>query len=88
MKRPKITIVGAGNIGATTAHSCAGRPNWETLCSWIYRPTGDMPHGEADRIFSRPARSRTFDARLTGTNELCTNGTTATLVVITAGMAR
>ena len=44
MKRAKITIVGAGNVGATTAHWCAAAELGDIVLLDIPQ-TEDMPKG-------------------------------------------
>ena len=46
MRRAKITIVGAGNVGATTAHWCAAAELGNIVLLDIPQ-TGDMPKGKA-----------------------------------------
>jgi malate dehydrogenase len=85
MGRAKITIVGAGNVGATCAHWCAAAELGDVVLVDI-PATGDMPKGKAlDLLQSSPIAS--FDANITGTTEY---GPTAgsDVVVITAGIAR
>src|SRR3954452_21036538 len=45
MSRAKITIVGAGNVGATTAHWCAAAELGDIVLLDIPQ-TGDMPKGK------------------------------------------
>jgi malate dehydrogenase len=85
MGRAKITIVGAGNVGATTAHWCAAAELGDIVLVDI-PATGDMPAGKAlDLMQSSPIMG--FDARITGTTDY---GPTAgsDVVVITAGIPR
>jgi len=46
MARPKITIIGAGNVGATTAHWCAAAELGDIVLVDIPQ-AGDMPKGKA-----------------------------------------
>ena len=55
MKRAKITIIGAGNVGATTAHWCAAAELGDIVLLDIPQ-TEDMPKGKALDLF-RPRRS-------------------------------
>jgi malate dehydrogenase len=85
MRRAKITIVGAGNVGATTAHWCAAAELGDIVLLDIPQ-VEDMPKGKAlDLMQSSPIVG--FDARITGTNNY--DDTAASdVVVITAGIAR
>jgi len=85
MRRAKISIIGAGNVGATTAHWCAAAELGDIVLLDIPQ-TENMPRGKAlDLLQSSPIMG--FDARITGTN---TYDETADsdVVVITAGIAR
>src|SRR6202008_3575362 len=46
VRRAKITIIGAGNVGATTAHWCAAAELGDIVLLDIPE-TGDMPKGKA-----------------------------------------
>jgi malate dehydrogenase len=85
MRRAKITIVGAGNVGATTAHWCAAAELGDIVLVDI-PATGDMPKGKAlDLMQASPIVG--FDANILGTTDY---GPTADsdVVVITAGVPR
>src|SRR5205823_8143537 len=85
MGRAKITIVGAGNVGATCAHWCAAAELGDIVLVDI-PATESMPKGKAlDLMQAGPIVG--FDANIVG----CTDyGPTAgsDVVVITAGIAR
>jgi malate dehydrogenase len=85
MGRAKITIVGAGNVGATCAHWCAAAELGDIVLVDI-PATENMPKGKAlDLMQSGPIAG--FDSNIVG----CTDyGPTAgsDVVVITAGIAR
>jgi malate dehydrogenase len=85
MSRPKISIIGAGNVGATTAHWCAAAELGDIVLLDIPQ-VGDMPKGKAlDLMQASPIMG--FDSRITGTNDYAdTKG--SQVVVITAGIAR
>jgi malate dehydrogenase len=85
MRRAKITIVGAGNVGATTAHWCAAAELGDIVLVDIPL-TEDMPKGKAlDLMQSSPIMG--FDANIIGTtNYDATAG--SDVVVITAGIPR
>ncbi|MAT72614.1 MAG: malate dehydrogenase [Planctomycetaceae bacterium] len=85
MKRAKITIVGAGNVGATTAHWCAAAELGDIVLLDIPQ-TEDMPKGKAlDLMQSSPVFG--FDANIVGTTSYeATAG--SDVVVITAGIPR
>src|SRR6188768_1913405 len=85
MKRAKITIVGAGNVGATCAHWCAAAELGDIVLVDIPL-TENMPKGKGlDLMQAGPIMG--FDSNIVG----CTDyGPTANsdVVVITAGIAR
>ncbi|MCA9193663.1 MAG: malate dehydrogenase [Planctomycetales bacterium] len=85
MRRAKITIVGAGNVGATCAHWCAAAELGDIVLLDIPQ-TEDMPKGKAlDLMQSSPIMG--FDSCVTGTTTYdCTSN--SDVVVITAGIAR
>ncbi len=85
MKRAKITIIGAGNVGATTAHWCAAAELGDVVLLDIPQ-TENMPKGKALDLF-QAGPIMDFDARITGTTSY---GDTAgsDVVVITAGIPR
>jgi malate dehydrogenase len=85
VKRAKISIIGAGNVGATTAHWCAAAELGDIVLLDIPQ-TGDMPKGKAlDLAQAGPIMD--FDARITGTTDY--NDTAGSdVVVITAGIPR
>jgi malate dehydrogenase len=85
MKRAKITIIGAGNVGATTAHWCAAAELGDVVLLDIPQ-TGDMPKGKSLDLF-QASPIMGFDARITGTTNY--DDTAASdVVVITAGVPR
>ena len=85
MRRAKITIVGAGNVGATTAHWCAAAELGDIVLLDIPQ-TEDMPKGKAlDLRQSSPIMG--FDSNIIGTTDYeDTHG--SDVVVITAGIPR
>jgi len=85
MQRAKITIVGAGNVGATTAHWCAAAELGDVVLLDIPE-TGQMPKGKAlDLMQASPIAG--FDANITGT--VSYDDTAGShVVVITAGVPR
>jgi malate dehydrogenase len=85
MRRAKITIVGAGNVGATCAHWCAAAELGDVVLLDIPQ-TEDMPKGKAlDLRQSSPIMG--FDSNIIGTNDYKdTHG--SDVVVITAGIPR
>ena len=52
MRRAKITIVGAGNVGATTAHWCAAAELGDVVLVDI-PATENMPKGKALDLIDR-----------------------------------
>jgi malate dehydrogenase len=83
MKRNKITIVGAGNVGATCAHWAAAKELGNIVLIDVIE---GVPQGKAlDLMESAPIEG--FDSIITGTNDY--NDTAGSdVVVITAGIAR
>jgi malate dehydrogenase len=85
MGRAKITIIGAGNVGATTAHWCAAAELGDIVLVDIPQ-VGDMPKGKAlDLMQASPIVG--FDAKITGTSDYADTAGSS-VVVITAGIAR
>jgi malate dehydrogenase len=85
MRRAKITIVGAGNVGATTAHWCAAAELGDIVLLDVPQ-TEDMPKGKAlDLRQASPIVG--FDSDIIGTTDYKdTRG--SDVVVITAGIPR
>ena len=83
MGRPKITVVGAGNVGATCAHWAAARELADVVLVDVVE---GMPQGKAlDLMQARPVFG--FNVEVTGTNDYeATRG--SKVVIITAGIAR
>ena len=85
MSRPKISIIGAGNVGATTAHWCAAAELGDIVLLDIPQ-AGDMPKGKAlDLMQASPIVG--FDANIIGTSDYADTAGSS-VVVITAGIAR
>ncbi|HTU25555.1 MAG TPA: malate dehydrogenase, partial [Pirellulales bacterium] len=85
MRRPKISIIGAGNVGATTAHWCAAAELGDIVLVDIPQ-VGDMPRGKAlDLMQASPIMG--FDSHIIGTHDYA-DTTDSDVVVITAGIAR
>jgi malate dehydrogenase len=79
----KITIVGAGNVGATTAHWAVAKELGEVVLIDIIE---GLPQGKAlDLAESAPLEG--FDCRLVGTNDYADTAN-SDVVVVTAGIAR
>ncbi|TWT43171.1 malate dehydrogenase [Botrimarina hoheduenensis] len=86
MRRAKITIVGAGNVGATCAHWCAAEQLGDIVLLDIPGDMADMPRGKAlDLMQSSPIFG--FDANVIGTNDYA-DSAGSDVVVITAGIPR
>ncbi|MCX7717851.1 MAG: malate dehydrogenase [Candidatus Sumerlaeaceae bacterium] len=82
-KRYKITIVGAGNVGATAAHWAASKELGDIVLVDILE---GVPQGKAlDLLEAGPIEL--FDSRVTGTNDY-KDTAGSDVVVITAGLAR
>jgi len=85
MKRAKISIIGAGNVGATTAHWCASLELGDIVLLDIPE-AGDMPKGKAlDLMQASPIMG--FDADIRGTVDYADTAN-SDIVVITAGIPR
>ena len=85
MRRAKITIVGAGNVGATTAHWCAAAELGDIVLLDIPQ-AGDMPKGKAlDLMEASPIFD--FDSNIIGTSDYA-DSAGSDVVVITAGIPR
>ena len=85
MGRAKITIVGAGNVGATCAHWCAAAELGDIVLVDI-PATENMPKGKAlDLMQASPIVG--FDANIVGTTDYADTAG-SDVVVITAGIAR
>ncbi|HBT76667.1 MAG TPA: malate dehydrogenase [Planctomycetaceae bacterium] len=85
MKRAKISVIGAGNVGATTAHWCAAAELGDIVLLDIPE-AGTMPQGKALDLFeASPVIG--FDATIKGTSDY---GDTerSDVVVVTAGIPR
>jgi len=85
MKRAKITIVGAGNVGATCAHWCAAAELGDVVLLDI-PATEDMPKGKAlDLMQASPIFG--FDSNVVGTTSY-DDAAGSDVMVITAGIPR
>ncbi|MEC9001940.1 MAG: malate dehydrogenase [Planctomycetota bacterium] len=85
MRRSKITIIGAGNVGATTAHWCAAAELGDIVLVDIPASEG-MPAGKAlDLMEASPIVG--FDANIIGTTSY-EETADSDVVVITAGIPR
>src|SRR6187455_1835320 len=83
MARRKVTVVGAGNVGATTAHRIADRQLADVVLVDI---VAGVPQGKAlDLTESGPVEG--YDCRITGSNDY-RESANSDVVVITAGVAR
>ncbi len=85
MRRAKITIVGAGNVGATCAHWCAAGELGDVVLLDIPQAE-DMPKGKAlDLMQASPIMG--FDSTIVGTTSY-EDTAGSDVVVVTAGIAR
>jgi malate dehydrogenase len=81
--RKKVTVVGAGNVGATTAQRLFERGYMDVVLTDVVE---DMPQGKAlDLLESGPVLG--VDASIIGTNDYDATAD-SDLVIITAGIAR
>ncbi len=82
-QRPKITIVGAGNVGATTAHWVASKELGDIV---LVDVLDGIPQGKSlDLMEAGPVED--LDVTLTGSNSYEATAN-SDLVIITAGLAR
>jgi malate dehydrogenase len=83
MKRSKITIIGAGNVGATCAHWAAAKELGDIVLVDI---VDGMPQGKAlDLYEASPIEG--FDVKLVGTNDYADTAG-SDVIVITSGIPR
>lgn len=83
MPRPKVTIVGAGNVGATTAHLLALKGYCDIVLQDIVE---GLPQGKAlDLLEAGPVEG--YDGNITGTNGWDETAG-SDVIVITSGIAR
>ncbi|MCB0417495.1 MAG: malate dehydrogenase [Bdellovibrionaceae bacterium] len=83
MKRPKITIVGSGNVGATAAHWIVSKELGDVVLVDIAE---GIPQGKGlDLLEAGPVEG--FDCHVTGTNDYAATEN-SDVVVITAGLPR
>jgi len=85
MRRAKISIIGAGNVGATTAHWSAAAELGDVVLLDIPATEG-MPAGKALDLF-QASPIMGFDAKIIGTTEWADTAG-SDVVVVTAGIAR
>ncbi len=82
-RRFKITVIGAGNVGATAAHWAAARELGDVVLLDIAE---GIPQGKGlDLYEASPVYG--FDSRITGTNDYA-DSADSDVVIITAGLAR
>lgn len=85
MARAKVSIIGAGNVGATCAHWCASMELGDIVLLDI-PATEDMPKGKAlDLMEASPIMG--FDSNIVGTTDYA-DTKDSDVVVVTAGIAR
>jgi len=83
MNRPRVTVVGAGNVGATTAQRIAEAGLADVVLVDIVE---GLPQGKAlDLAEAAPVMGH--DARITGTNDYADTAGSS-IVVVTSGLAR
>jgi malate dehydrogenase len=83
MARPKITVVGAGNVGGTTAQRLAEKDFYDVVLVDIAK---GVPQGKALDI-SQAGPVCGYNTRVVGTNEY-TETAGSSIAVITSGMPR
>src|SRR3989344_5871933 len=83
MPRPKISIIGAGNVGATTAHWIASKELGDIV---ILDILDGMPQGKSlDLLESAPLEG--FDVNVKGTTKY-EDTKNSDIVIVTSGIAR
>ncbi len=83
MARPKIALIGAGNIGGTLAHLAAVKELGDVI---MFDIADGLPQGKAlDIAESGPAEG--FDAKMSGTSDYA-DIAGADVCIVTAGVAR
>ncbi len=83
MRRSKISVIGAGNVGATCAHWAAAKELGDVV---LFDIVADMPQGKAlDLAEAGPVEG--FDGAFVGTNDYKDTGG-SDVIVITSGMPR
>ena len=83
LTRPKVTVVGAGNVGATTAQYIVERSLADVVVTDV---VDGLPQGKAlDLAQAGPVHG--YDCELTGANDYAATAG-SDVVVITAGLAR
>ncbi len=85
MRRAKISVIGAGNVGATTAHWCAAAELGDIVLLDIPATEG-MPAGKALDLF-QASPIMGFDAAINGSTDWAATAK-SDVVVVTAGIAR
>ncbi|HYY41900.1 MAG TPA: malate dehydrogenase, partial [Pyrinomonadaceae bacterium] len=83
-KRNKITVVGAGNVGATAAHWLASKELGDVVLVDVIE---GVPQGKALDL-AQAAPIEGFDARMVGATNDYTQTKDSDIVIITAGLAR
>ncbi|HEV8676876.1 MAG TPA: malate dehydrogenase [Methylomirabilota bacterium] len=83
MARPKVTVVGAGNVGATVAQYIVERELADVVLTDVIE---GLPQGKAlDLLQAGPVHG--YDCRLIGANDYQATGG-SDILVVTAGLAR
>lgn len=83
MGRKKLTIIGAGNVGATAAHWAAAKELADIV---LYDIVEGVPQGKAlDLLQAGPLEG--FDVKIVGTNDFADTAD-SDVIIITAGIAR
>jgi malate dehydrogenase len=82
-RRNKITVIGAGNVGATAAHWAASKELGDVVLLDI---SEGMPQGKGLDLF-QASPVELFDARIKGTNDYADTAD-SDIVIITAGLPR
>jgi len=83
VKRPKVSIVGAGTVGTAAAHWIASQELADVVLTDVIE---GLPQGKAlDILQAGPIAG--FDAQLTGSNDYAATAS-SDVVIVTAGIAR
>src|ERR687883_1650961 len=83
-KRKKVTVVGAGNVGATAAHWLASKELGDVVLVDVIE---GVPQGKALDL-AQAAPIEGFDVRMVGATNDYAQTKDSDIVIITAGLAR
>ena len=85
MARPKIALIGAGQIGGTLAHLAALKELGDVI---LFDIAEGIPQGARRSTSPKAARRKKFDARLKGDERLTPTSPARNVCIVTAGVPR